>query len=278
MTKRLAITAVAVVALLASGAVNASAKTFKGTVVHRSSHAQSFVVAAKSGRMTAVHARKGLKVGSIVKVDARRLRNGTYKLRKARVLGRSRRARLHGTVTYVNRRTGAFVVSSRGASVLVHRHKAVGARAADSTTPAVGDQVTVDANLDDNSGEVEEQDVQNEGQNTGAFELEGVVLAVDSAARTLSVSADDDDQSGGTLTVNVPASFDITKFTVGNEVELRVTKNADGTYTLAETSGDDGDSEQADDGSDDQAGDTKSEQPGSGDSSEQKSGSHSSDD
>ena len=278
MTKRLVITAVAVVALLASGAVNASAKTFKGTVVHRSSHAQSIVVAAKNGRMTAVHSRKGMKVGSVVKVNARQLRNGTYKLRKARVLGRSGRARLRGTVTYVNRRTGAFVVSSRGASVLVHRHKAVGAKAADSTTPAVGDDVTVDAKLDDDSGEVEEQDVKNEGQSTGSLELEGVVLAVDPGARTLSISADDDDESGGTLTVNVPASFDITKFTVGNEVELLVTKNTDGTYTLAETSGDDGDSEEADDGSDDQAGDTASEQHGSDDSSEHKSSGHPSDD
>jgi hypothetical protein len=46
------------------------------------------------------------------------------------------------------------------------------------------------------------------------------------------VSADDDDESGGAVTVSIPSSFDITQFKVGNEVELTVAKQPDGTFVL----------------------------------------------
>jgi hypothetical protein len=253
MIKRTGFVSIAVVAALAAATGTASAKSFSGTVVHQSKHAHSFVIAAKGGKLTAVHARKAIKVGRVVRVSARALRNGTFSLQRAKVLGRARHARLRGTVTYVNRRTGAFVLSSRGASILVRRHKARGARAADSTTPSVGDTVTVDATLDD-QGDVEEDSVTKDGVDTGGMDIHGSVLAVDTTARTLSISADDDDESGAALTVHVPdtAAFDITKFAVGQEVELVVTPNTDGSFTLVGTSGDDSSSDGADDGSDDQ--------------------------
>jgi hypothetical protein len=186
-----------------------------------------------------------MKVGRVVKVQARKLRNGTYALTNAKVVGKARRAKLHGTVTWVNRKTGAFVLSARGTSILVRRHKARHARAADATTPAVGDIVTVDATLDD-KGDVEEDGITEEGTANNGFDVEGHILAVDTTARTLTVSADDDDDTTATLTISVPASFDISKYTVGQEVELFVIKNADGTYTLSQSS-DNGDEAEADD-------------------------------
>jgi hypothetical protein len=265
MIKRLILTSISVVALLAAAAGTASAKNFTGTVVHRSVKAQSFVVADKRGRLTTIHSRKAIKVGRVVKLEARRLHNGTYGLRKAKVVGRARHARLRGTVSFVNRRIGAYVVSVRGASILVHKRKARGARAADATTPAVGDVVTVDATLDD-QGEVEADNVTKEGVDTNGVDLHGVVLSVDktAGAQKLTLSADDDDDvAGATITVNVPDTFDITKFTVGQEVELIATLNADSTYTLVGTTGDDSSEDAADDPSGDQGdtstpGDTKS--------------------
>lgn len=253
MFKRLTITSIAALALLAAAAGTASAKTVRGTVVHRSVKAHSFVVADKSGHLTAIHAKTSPRVGRVVKIQARLLHNGTYALQKATVVGRTRHARLHGTVTYVQRRTGAFVVSTRGASILVHRHSAKAAVAADSTTPAVGDVVTVDANLDD-QGDLEDQKVTQEGTDTNGIELHGIVLAVDNTAgaRKLSLSADDDNESGAALTVLVPDSFDISLFKVGGEVELTATPNADGTYTLVGTTGDDSGEHSADNTSDDQ--------------------------
>jgi hypothetical protein len=94
--------------------------------------------------------------------------------------------------------------------------------------------VAVDGTIDQND-DIEADDVQNEGQDGDGIELEGKVLAVDQAARTIQVSADDDDQSGDAVTVSVPASFDITQFKVGNEVELKVAKQTDGTFVLQKT-------------------------------------------
>jgi hypothetical protein len=255
MFRRVTLTSIAALVLLAAATGTASAKAFKGTVVHRSAKAHSFVIADKWGRLTAIHATNSPKVGRVVKVQARRLHNGTYGLRKAKVVGASRRARLHGTVTYANRATGAFVVSARGTSIPVHRRRAQATAASDST-PSVGDVVTVEATLGD-QGDIEEQSVTREGTDTNGVELHGVVLAVDNTvgAKRLSISADDDNELAGALTVLVPDSFDISQFKVGDEVELIATPNADGTYTLVGTTGDDSSEHRADKTSDDQ-GDT----------------------
>jgi hypothetical protein len=69
--------------------------------------------------------------------------------------------------------------------------------------------------------------------------IEGNVAAVDTTARTLTVSADDDDQSGAQLTVSVPDSFDLTAIKPGDEVELLVALHSDGTFTLLGLAGDD---------------------------------------
>jgi hypothetical protein len=251
MIKRLSLTAIAAAALLVAFAGPAAAQSFKGTVVNHNANTHRFVVADKAGHMRAIHARKPVRTGRVVKIQARKLRNGTFALRKAKVVGRTRHARVHGTVTWVNRRSGAFAVSARGASILVRRHKAGRARAAADTTPSVGDVVTVDATLDD-SGDLEEDDITQEGDDSAEMDVHGIVLAVDQGKRTLSLSADDDEDSKAALTINVPAEFDLSKFAVNQEVELVVTPNADGTYTLVASEGDDSSETEADDSSDDQ--------------------------
>jgi hypothetical protein len=222
---------VAAFALPAAGP--ASAATFRGTVVHKNRSAHKFVVATKSGRLVVVRAARTARVGRVVRVSGTKLRSGTFRARSVRTVGRSRHARLRGTVTYASRSKRAFTVSTRGASVLVHQKRLRGrsARAAADTMPAAGEQVAVDGTIDQND-DIEANDVQNEGQDTNGMELEGKVLAVDQAARTIQVSADDDDESGDAVTVSVPGSFDITQFKVGNEVELKVTKQTDGTFVL----------------------------------------------
>ena len=245
-TRRLTIGALAALLLAGVAAAPASAATLKGTIVHRNSHAHSFVVALAHGRLVAVHARSSPRPGRVVRVSARRLRNGTYAARSVRVVGRHRHVRMRGTVTYSRGR--AFTLSSRGASILIHR-RARGARvAAADGAPPVGTVVQVDANVDDN-GDVEADGVTEEGQDTNGIDLEGTVLAIDMTARTLSISADDDDQAGAALIVQVPAGVDMTRFSVGQELELTVTRNADGTFVLQQGMGDDNEQEADDDGS-----------------------------
>jgi hypothetical protein len=221
--------ALALPAALAALAGSAQAKPIRGTVVHRNAHAHAFVVADSRGRLRSIHARRSPRPGRTVSVSARRLRNGTYRARHVRVTGRRRRARLRGTVSYVDRRRGVFTVSTRGASILVHRGRSHRARTADAL-PGVGDHVTVTADVQDES--VDADSIHGDGQNHDAFDLEGIVLGVDPVARTVKVSADDDDESGAAITVTVPASFDMSQFTVGQEVELRVLRQADGTFVL----------------------------------------------
>jgi hypothetical protein len=230
-------------------AAPASAATLKGTVVHRNTHAHSFVIAMSKGRLAAVHSSRSPRTGRVVRVTARRLRNGTYAASRVRTVGRRRHVRMRGTVTWVSRR-GTFALSSRGASLLIHR-RARGARAADDSppagTPVVGRIVEVDADVND-EGDIEANDVNDQGEDNDGIELEGRILAVNTAARTLSVSADDDNESGAAVTVSVPAAIDITRFHVGDEVELNVTRAADGTFVLTQASGDDNEQEADDNG------------------------------
>jgi hypothetical protein len=251
MKSRLVLPAlVASVAALAAAAP-ASAARISGTVVHQNHRGHSFVVAGRGGTLKAIHARNRPRTGSVVQVTARRLRNGTYGASKVRARGSRRHARIRGTVTWVNHKTGAFTVSSRGASLLVHPKRRAGkVSAAGSSTPPVGSDVTTDVTIADN-GDLEEQDIQENGQANGPMDLEGVVLSTDTVANTITVSADDNEESGSTngIVVHVP---DASKFPVGSEVELLVTgPAADGSFTLAQSSLDDNQQE-ADNSSDDQ--------------------------
>jgi hypothetical protein len=266
--KRLIQLSVAIAAVLALAAP-ASAATLRGTVVHRNARAHSFVVAGRHGALSAIHARRSPRPGSIVSVAARRLRNGTFAAQRIRLLGRSNRARMRGVVTFVNRRNGTFVLSARGASILIHRHRAGAATAADAT-PSVGDQVEADGTVDD-QGDVEDNQTTVQGQANGPVDLEGTVLAVDTTARTLTLSADDDNESGASITVDVPTTIDISAFSAGQEVELVGTPNGDGTFTLVGSS-EDGNQQQAQSGQDDQGDNTDHQGGGDGETQTQTQG------
>lgn len=227
------------------------AATIKGTVVHKNAGAQSFTVATPQGTLRAIHARRSPGIGRVVTVVARKLNNGTYGVKSVVARGKRTHARVRGTVTYANAGLGVYTVSARGVSLLIKQGRGSG-RTAANTVPNPGTKVEVDVGLND-SGDLEEQDLQETGQDTNGISLEGTVLAVDPVARTLSISADDQEETGAALTVNVPAAFDISAYQVGQDVELTVTDNGDGTYTLSQSSGDDN-QEEADDPSEDQGG------------------------
>src|SRR4051812_43126411 len=252
MTRHL-LAAAAVAALLVTGVAQAS--SLHGTVVHRNHRAHSFVVANANGRMAAVHATRSPRVGSRVSLKATRLANGTYRAGKVRRHGRAHRARIRGVVTFVDRTHHRFTLSDRGVSLLVrmaHRSRDAG-----DDMPEAGDDVTVKTDLDssDDSTVVASGPVQTDptpapaGQ---AVELEGVILAIDQTTRTLTLSADDDNASGQTVSVVLPDTFDISAFHVGDELEILATLNPDGaTYTAVASSGDDN-AKEADDEGDDQ--------------------------
>ena len=170
----------------------------------------------------------------------RRLRNGTYAAGRTHVLAYHRGAhvRLRGVVSFVDRRHGTFTLSARGVSMLVRTGSGRGARTA-SAPPAVGTIVTASGTVDD-QGDLNENTVQTDGSDTSSIDLEGAILAVDTTAGTITVSSTDDEQTAGSVTVTVPSTLNISMFTVGQEVELQVTPQPDGSYVLAGSSSDQG--------------------------------------
>lgn len=224
-------------ALLA--APSADAKLVRGTVVHRNARARSFVLATAAGDLIPVHTGHSPALGRTVVASVRRLPNGTYRLTRMRHAGaRRRHVLLRGVLTYVDRRNGSFTVSAEGVSMLVRAARNHAASAASSSLPPVGTKVSVAAVVGTEG--VEADSVQDDGTDTGPIDLEGSVTAIDTATRTLTISADDEALSGKTITVTVPPTIEISTFTVGEEVELQVTLQPDGTYLLAGSSSDEG--------------------------------------
>ena len=159
---------------------------------------------------------------------------------------------MRGTVSWVDRRAGKFTISAPGVSMLVVKAD----RSAPGAIAPVGTDVVATGTID-GQGELEDPSVQDVGQSPGGVELEGTVLAVDAAAQTITVSADDEDASGASVVVSVPVTFDLTAYAPGEEVELLVQPTGSGTATLL-GSADDETAQTADDQADDQG-----EDPGS---------------
>lgn len=228
--------AVAAMAVVPAGSAMAAVsphhvKTLKGVVVHENSSAHSFVIAERSGRLDAVHGHR-MAVGEKVVVKARKLANGTFAAKREKVVAkrRARDVELEGVVT-ADPSGPEVVVSGSGSSIPVDTSAASG-----DPNPQVGEAVDTTAEVE-TDGQVNAQDVTDIGQSS-AFRVEGKVLAVDDQARTLTISADDDGEGSASITVALPTSFDIAAYSVGDCVELTVTKAADGSLTAIQSFGD----------------------------------------
>jgi hypothetical protein len=106
----------------------------------------------------------------------------------------------------------------------------------------VGDAVLVTADLSKSTAttlEATDVVVNPAADASRPVEIEGVILAIDETTRTLTVSADDDHESGQMIAVTFPSTIDISGYKVGDSIEVRATLNSDGqTYTATEIDGD----------------------------------------
>ena len=230
MIRRIRVSGGALVVLAAALVLAApapAAVSVHGTVVHRNARTHSFVVASVTGRLTKVRSRHAARVGRAVRVAGRTMRDGSIAATHVVAGARHRTARLRGTVTFANRRSHRFTVSSAAGSISVRS----GSAAADATVPPVGQQVVVTITVQP-GGVLEEDGVDEQGMDQ-EVEIEGVVMAIDPAAHTVSVSSSDDDTTGGVVTVGFPATFDLSGVAVGNEIEIKAIRQADGTFVLS---------------------------------------------
>ena len=237
------------VALLAGAAVLVPASAMaaapkKGVVVDFRAHSKTATVAAAGGRLVAVHTAKRARVGSVVKLKAaRQLLNGTFSARLVKV-GRARHALVRAKV--VARVGRNLMLSARGTTFVV---KLRGKRAHErTTTPPVGATVMTNVTIMDD-GELEATDVNEVAAPVAGqtLEIEGKLTA--NTGTSLAVTLRDDGVSMN-FAITVPPGTDVSALIVGEEVELQVTANGDGTFTLAQGSLN-GDDNEADDPNDD---------------------------
>jgi hypothetical protein len=231
------------IVLAAAGA--APAASLRGVVVHANKRAHSLVIANARGRLRAVHVARMIAPAFTVTLSVRRLRNGTLAANKVRTGHRAPKVRMRGRVTYVYRARSAFVLSARGASLIVHVHRraTVASAATEATSdglPALGSEVTVGGTIG-RSGDITADSVQNDGQHNNHADLEGVILSIDDVARTITISADDNDElSHASILVHIPSTFDLSSYKVGEVLLLVATLNADGSYSAVDTFDDGG--------------------------------------
>jgi hypothetical protein len=125
---------------------------FKGTVIHVNPLASSYVVTTGKGQMNAVHAKRLPDPGAKLEVPVRELANGTYaEDGKETKTGTAHSARLQGLVTFADPATGAYTLSRKGASIVVHPNSGSQPPPA---PPKVGTQLTVSAKLGPRPDEV----------------------------------------------------------------------------------------------------------------------------
>ena len=245
----------ALAAVAAVPALAHAAPARSGVVVDYRARSTTATVALGGGKLLAVHTTRRPTIGARVHVTAiRRLRNGTLAARLVR-FGRTTHTTLRARV--VGRLgTRAVALGARGTTLLVRLPTGVlapGLHASKSEeAPPVGATVVAQVDIQPN-GALEAEDVQvvQQAQAGAMLELEGKVKAVDATtpgAHKVTVTVSDDGMSAD-FVVLVP---DSATFAVGDEVEVQVTKNADGTFTL----------QQGDDNADEQEADDPGDGPG----------------
>jgi hypothetical protein len=196
-------------------------------VVLANPDARSYTLATDQGDLIEVHVVKDKKLPelrALLDADVVDLDNGTEREAKRASQGSNGTAKLRGTVTYVAADKLAYVVSSKGASLLVHS-------AAGRPLPVVLDLATVDVHFDDD-GHLVEDKLETTGKATGDVDLHGKLGALDDQAHTLTLPVDDLRGLELDLTVSIPDDLDVDGLAAGQVIAVTATVGTDGSYTL----------------------------------------------
>lgn len=207
------------------------AEELAGTVVHVNSAAGSYTVAEVGGLMSAVHAGKLPAAGTKIEVPIRALANGTLAEAGKRIKTKTTKAvELAGIVSFIDADplAPAYTVSNKGTSALVH--VTPDPSGALPELPVLGAYVTVKAGIE--AGRLTQTELNGGGAPFTHLELEGIVGAVEAETAHLLLSADDVRESGLDITLNVPASIDLTKLTTGDSYLASADIGPDGSLTL----------------------------------------------
>jgi hypothetical protein len=211
----LAVTAAAV-------AVPSTALAARGVALTKDPARHAVVVATKAGAVRTVRApgRLGaVRAGHRVVYTARRLSDGTFRARSLRTAGRVSRATFRGVVVRNQRRLHRLLISAGGSVFAVRAPRGF----MSNRGPRSGDRVEVRVRLTRNG--LDAGSIVTIGH-VGALELEGIFLGLNGNQLRLAV------EHRGEVFVTVPAGFRLPILRPGDEIELVVSVDAAGVFTL----------------------------------------------
>ncbi len=226
--KRLALLVSLVAAALA---IPATAAAFNGVVVAKQPKRHALVVASRGGVVrtlrTSAKRVRAIHTGRRLVFTARRLSDGTFRAGAIRVTGRSRHASLHATVV---RQRGGRILLSAGGSLVTVRSSARGFAAVNGRHRA-GDVVIAQVTMTKNG--LSANSIRTIGHENG-LELEGIYLGI--AGNQIRLAVED----RGEVFVTVPDGLQLPPLNPGDEVELVVSIDGSGAFTLVAIQTDDG--------------------------------------
>jgi hypothetical protein len=230
--------AVIVIALPAT----AGAATFRGVVISKDSARKALVTASNNGTVRTVRLHSGFKgvaVGRRVAVRAALLPDGTFSASTVKRLGKTRSARVRGTIV---KRLGARLAISAGGSVFALRVRGGRTGASDGAGLQPGDKVDCNAKLKNGGLEAGAGDIDEVGHE-GRLVLEGIYLnTADDGTIELAVV------HRGRVFVTVPADMEVPSFSPGDEISLEVTVDDHGAFTLVKADNEDDAEDDSDNG------------------------------
>ena len=212
-----ALLAVAVI-LLAAGSASAAPSAIRGTVVAKRAHKGTVVLATgrKGLAVTVRVAPRHVRLGDRVSVVGNRLRDGTVRASRLRVLAHVKKARIRGMV--VKRLAHAMRVASGHSVLTIHtRGRALASHHDGQDEGEIGE-----FEVEFEHGNLVEDGFTPASQ-SGTVEIDGVLVSVS----PLVVSIE-----GLPIEITVPGSMTLPPLTPGQEVELIVQTGAGNTFTL----------------------------------------------
>ena len=265
MRKRLIVLLSAMAAVVLPAAAHAAGTTFTGVVVAKEVKRGTLVVASPSGAARTVHARlASARLGDRIRVGGTRLADGTVRAGTLKVVGHVRTATVRGVV--VRRLSNRTLVATGGSVIAIGRR--IASRTLSARGLAPGSIARFGISI--KNGGVRETSATALGAAT-TVEVEGQVVTV----APLVVDVD-----GLPITIVVPAGVTLpATLAPGDEIELSVTVDANGVFTLVsvdsveagdpgdqggddQPGADDGGSGSGDQGSDDGSGDDQGQDDG----------------
>jgi len=209
-------------------AVPATASAFSGTVVAKKSSRHAVVVVSRGGVARTLRTARfaSLRTGQRLVFSATKLGDGTFKARTVRVRGRARLVFMRGTV--VRQRLSRYLLSSGGSLISVRVGGHAFAAAARRHRP--GDIVTGRFRI--GRGGLTASSLHDAGH-SDALELEGIFLGLNGNQLRLAV------EHRGEVFVTVPDGLQLPPLAPGDEIELVVTVDATGAFTLVSVQADD---------------------------------------